>query len=64
MNKIREALKESRMSQTELLIPLGKCFNVVNLYFVNKHHTSLPTLHQIAELWDMDVRDLLVPNKK
>lgn len=64
MNKIREALKERGMSQTELSIRLGKSFNMVNLYVANKHQPSLPTLYKIAEILDMDVRDLLVPNKK
>lgn len=64
MNKIREALKESRLSQTERSICWGKNFNVVNLYVVNKYQIALPTLYQIAEIFDMDVRYLLVSNKK
>lgn len=64
MNKIREALKERGMSQMELSIRLGKSFNMVNLYVANKHQPSLSTLYKIAEILDMDVRDLLVPNKK
>ncbi|TCO94917.1 Cro/C1-type helix-turn-helix DNA-binding protein [Bacteroides heparinolyticus] len=55
---------ERRMSQTELSIRLGKNFNMVNLYVINKHQPSLPTLYQIADILNMDVRDLLVPNKK
>ncbi len=57
MNKIREALKERGMRQTELSIRLGKSFNMVNLYVVNKHQPSMPTLYKIAEILDMDVRD-------
>lgn len=64
MYKIREALKESRIRQTELSIPLGKSYNTVSHHVVNNHQTSLPTLLQIAEILDIDVRDLLVPNKK
>ena len=64
MNKIKEALKEKGMSQTELSIRLGKSFNMVNLYVINKHQPSLPTLYQIADILNMDVRGLLVPNKK
>ena len=56
MNKIREALKERGMRQTELSIRLGKSFNMVNLYVVNKHQPSMPTLYKIAEILDMDVR--------
>ena len=43
---------------------LGKSFNMVNLYVTNKHQPSIPTLYEIAEILDVDVRDLLVPNKK
>ena len=64
MNKIREVLKEKGMSQTKLSARLGKSFNMVNLYVANKHQPSIPTLYQIADILDVDVRDLLVPNKK
>ena len=64
MNKIREVLKEKGMSQTKLSTRLGKSFNMVNLYVANKHQPSIPTLYQIADILDVDVRDLLVPNKK
>ncbi|EIW94865.1 hypothetical protein HMPREF1322_0210 [Porphyromonas gingivalis W50] len=37
---------------------------MVNLYVANKHQPSIPTLFQIAEILDMDVRDLLVSNKQ
>ena len=64
MNKIREVLKEKGMSQMKLSDRLGKRFNMVNLYVTNKHQPSIPTLYEIAEIWDVDVRDLLIPNKK
>ncbi len=52
------------MSQTKLSARLDKSFNMVNLYVANKHQLSIPTLYQIADIWDVDVRDLLVSNKK
>ena len=64
MNRLREALKERGITQTELSPRLGKSFNMVNLYVANKHQPSIPTLFQIAEILDMDVRDLLVSNKQ
>ena len=64
MNKIREVLKEKGMSQTKLSTRLGKSVNMVNLYVANKHQPSIPTLYQIADILDVDVRNLLVPNKK
>ena len=64
MNRLREALKERGITQTELSTRLGKSFNMVNLYVANKHQPSIPTLFQIAEILDMDVRDLLESNKQ
>lgn len=64
MNRLREALKERGITQTELSTRLGKSFNMANLYVANKHQPSIPTLFQIAEILDMDVRDLLVSNKQ
>lgn len=63
MNRLKETLKEKGMTQTELSTRLGKSFNMVNLYVANKHQPSISTLFQIAEILDMDVRDLLVSNK-
>jgi transcriptional regulator, putative len=63
LNKIKEALKIKRMSQKELSVRLGKSFNMVNLYISNKVQPPIPTLCHIAEILDVDVRELLVSNK-
>ena len=63
LNKIKEALKTKRMSQKELSVRLGKSFSRVNLYVSNKVQPSIPTLYHIAEILDVDVRELLVSNK-
>lgn len=63
LNKIKEALKIKRMSQKELSVRLGKSFNMVNLYVSNKVQPPIATLYHIAEILDVDVRELLVPNK-
>lgn len=63
LNKIKEALKVKRMSQKELSIRLGKSFNMVHLYVSNKVQPPIPTLYDIAEILDVDVRELLVSNK-
>jgi len=63
LNKIKEALKTKRMSQKEFSVRLGKSFNRVNLYVSNKVQPSIPTLYHIAEILDVDVRELLVSNK-
>ena len=63
MNKIKEALKTKRMSQKELSVRLGKSFNMVNLYVSNRVQPPIPILYRIAEILDIDVRELLVSNK-
>ncbi len=63
MNRIREALKAKKMSQKELSQHLGKSLNMVNLYVANRVQPPIPILYNIAEILDVDVRDLLVSNK-
>lgn len=63
LNKIKEALKIKRMSQKELSVRLGKSFNMVNLYVSNKVQPPITTLYHIAEILDVDMRELLVSNK-
>lgn len=62
MNKIKAALDEKGVSQTELAKKLGKSFNMVNLYATNRVQPPIPVLYQIAEILNVDVRSLLVPN--
>ena len=63
MNKIKEIFEVKGLSQTELAEKLGKSFNMVNLYATNKIQPPIPVLYQIAEILDIDVRELLVPNQ-
>ncbi len=63
MNRIKEVLKAKDISQTELADRLGKTFNMVNLYATNKVQPPIPVLYQIADILNVDVRDLLKPNK-
>ena len=63
MNKIKEILEVKGLSQTELAYKLGKSFNMVNLYATNKIQPLIPVLYQIAEILNIDVRELLVPNQ-
>ena len=63
MNRIKEVLDEKGISQTELANKLGKSFNMVNLYATNRVQPPMSVLYQIAELLNIDVRTLLVPNK-
>ena len=63
MNRIREVLIEKDISQTELAKRLGKGFNMVNLYATNRVQPPIPVLYKIAEILNVDVRTLLIPNK-
>lgn len=63
MNRIKEELEAKGISQTELVNRLGKTFNMVNLYATNKVQPPIPVLYQIADILNIDVRVLLVPNK-
>ncbi|MFL1684191.1 helix-turn-helix domain-containing protein [Coprobacter secundus] len=63
MNRIKEALNVKGITQTELANRLGKTFNMVNLYATNKVQPPLPVLYQIADILNIDIRELLIPNK-
>ena len=63
MNRIKEILETKSISQTELINRLGKTFNMVNLYATNKVQPPIPVLYQIADILNVDIRELLIPNK-
>ena len=63
MNRIKEILDLQGVSQTELARLLGKTFNMINLYTTNKVQPPISVLYQIADVLNVDVRDLLIPNK-
>lgn len=63
MNRIKEVLEERGIKQTWLKDRLGKSYNMVNSYVQNRSQPSLETLNQIAEILDVDVKDLIVSNK-
>lgn len=63
MNKIKELLEKRGISQTDLAHQLGKSFNMVNLYATNKVQPPIPVLYKIADILNVDVRELLHSNK-
>jgi transcriptional regulator with XRE-family HTH domain len=63
MNRIKEVLEVRGISQTKLADRLGKSFNMVNLYATNKIQPPIPVLYQIADILNVDVREVLLPNK-
>ena len=63
MNRIKVVLEEKGIKQTWLAEKLGKSYNMVNSYAQNRQQPRLEVLMQIAEILDVDVKDLIVSNK-
>ena len=63
LNRIKEVLKEQGRSQTWLADQIKKSYVVVTNYCNNNTQPSLPVLRGIAEVLDVDVRELLIPSK-
>ena len=59
MNRIKEVLEERGIKQTWLAEKLGKSFCIVNSYVCNRRQPSLEVLFQIAEILNVDVKDLI-----
>ncbi len=63
MNRIKIVLKEQGRTQTWLAEKINKSYVVVTNYCNNKAQPSIPVLRDIAQLLDVDVRELLEPTK-
>ncbi len=63
MNRIKEILKEQGRTQTWLAEKIEKSYVVVTNYCNNNAQPSISILRKIAEILDVDVRELLVPTK-
>ena len=63
MNRIKEVLEEKGIKQTWLAKKLGKSYNMVNGYVQNRQQPRLEILNEIANILDVDVKDLIVSNK-
>ena len=64
MNRIKIVLEDKGIRQTWLAEKLGKSFNTVNGYAQNRQQPRLEILNEIAEILDVDVKELIVSNKK
>jgi len=64
MNRIKEILETKGIKQTWLSVQLNKSYNMINAYVQNRRQPSLEDLYKIAEILDVDVKELLVSNKK
>jgi transcriptional regulator with XRE-family HTH domain len=63
MNRIKEVLKEQGRTQTWLAEKIEKSYVVVTNYCNNNAQPSVEVLRKIAEVLDVDVRELLVSTK-
>ena len=64
MNRLKEILNEKGIKQTWLAEKLGKSFKIVNAYACNRQQPPLGTLYKIAEILQVNVKDLLIDNIK
>lgn len=59
MNRIKEVLETKGIKQTWLAEQLGKSYNMVNAYVQNRQQPRLEDLYRIAEILEVDVKELL-----
>ncbi len=64
MNRIKEVLEDKGIKQTWLAERLGKSYNVVNGYVQNRQQPRLEVLYEIAEILNVEVKDLLIERKE
>jgi len=63
LNTIKKILKKQGRSQKWLSEQIGKSYVAVSNYCNNNSQPSIPLLFEIAELLDVDVRELLNSSK-
>jgi transcriptional regulator with XRE-family HTH domain len=59
MNRIKEVLEARELSQIWLAKQLGKSYNMVNSYAQNRRQPSIMVLYRIADILDIEAKDLL-----
>jgi transcriptional regulator with XRE-family HTH domain len=63
-NRIKIVLAEHDKSAKWLAEELGRDKSTVSRWCTNDMQPTIETFYQIAQLLDIDVRELLIPNKK
>jgi len=64
MNRIKEVLEERELTQIWLAKQLNKSYNMVNSYAKNRRQPSVEVLFRIAELLNVEAKELLQERKK
>ena len=63
MNRIKVTLVEEQKTNRWLAEQLGKSENTISRWCSNKSQPSIAQLQEIANLLDVDVRNLIMPTK-
>ncbi|MCB9268945.1 MAG: helix-turn-helix transcriptional regulator [Lewinellaceae bacterium] len=63
MNRIKEVLDAKGLTQIWLAKKLGKSYNMVNSYAKNRRQPSIEILFRIAEILNVEARELLTKRK-
>lgn len=63
MNRIKEVLEDKGIKQTCLPEKHGKSYNMVNGYVQNRQQPRLEILMEIANILDIDGKELIISNK-
>lgn len=64
LNKIKIILEESGRKQTYIAEKLGMSYQQINEWCNNKRQPSLENLYKIAEILDVEVKDLIIDKKE
>lgn len=64
MNRIKQILAEKGLKQSWLAEKLGKSYNMVNSYAQNRQQPRLEVLYKIADILEIDVKELLAENTR
>ena len=64
MNRIKEVLEQKGIKQIWLAEQLGKSYNMVNSYAQNRRQPSIEDLYKIAEILNVEAKELLVTIKE
>jgi len=62
-NRLKVVLVEKKRTSRWLATELGKNFTTVSKWCTNTSQPDLPTLNRIADLLDVDVKELINSNK-
>ena len=63
MNRIKEVLENKGIKQIWLAEQLGKSYNMVNAYVQNRQQPRLEDLYKIADILQVDIKELIISNK-